>query len=231
MWYEKLGLYNSPFNLDGKTSSDKLMFNEKELDDLLYYVKSGSMVSIKGPKYSGKTFLAMKLIEAFKGKGKLIYIDLDTYAKELDIGHILIGNQPIHRKLLNMYPKDMILIIDNAITMENDFYKRLQYFYDQNYLRSVILINKENELVEMPGSVISRIGNKQINLKELNKENTINIVLNRLNGLLFSKEHLEYIYSKSLDTNNFMDNLTTIAEHFYRTDKKKMDITFIKRMI
>lgn len=231
MWYKKLGLYISPFNLDAKISSDVLLFNEKEVEDLLYYVKSGSMVLVKGPKHSGKTMLGMQVIENFKGKGKVIYLDLETYNKELDIGHILIGNQSFHRKFLNMYPRDMVLIVDNAITQDTDFYRRLQYFYDQGYLRSVVLIYKADELVEVPGSIISRVGSKQFNLKKISKEQILKVLEQRLKGLLFNHEHLDYIYSKSIDLEDYMANLNKIAEHFYTTHKKRMDINFIKRMI
>lgn len=231
MWYKKLKYKKNPFTTDAKRSVDSLVKYEEELDNLLYWIESGSIVLLEGPSYSGKTRLAMEVIENFKGYGKVIYIDLNTYNQELDIAHILIGNQSFHRKFLNLMPKDMILIIDNATTLKSDFYKRLQYFYDQGYLRSVLFVRKSEFALELPNSIYDRIAHKKILLKDLTKKESIQIVKNRLKEEFFSDEQLEYVWNKSRNFPTFMFNLETIAKTFVEEERKKLDQRFINKVL
>lgn len=231
MWYKTLGYKINPFTTDAKRAVDTLIKYDVELENLLYWIESGSIILVEGPSYSGKTRLAMEVIENFKGYGKVIYLDLSTYSQELDISHILIGNQSFHRKFLNLMPKDMILIIDNATTLKSDFYKRLQYFYDQDYLRSVLFIRKSEFELNLPESVLDRIAHKKILLKDLAKKDSIKIVKNRLKEDFFSDEQLEYVWNKSRSFPTFMFNLETIAKAFVDENKKRMDQKFIDKVL
>ena len=143
-WFRKLGYYKNPLETNGLITADAPLRYEDKVKDLLYFIESGSLVIIKGPKHSGKTWLASQIISKHKGKGKVIYLDLDKYNDEIDIANVLIGNQNLLRRFRNLYPKNMILIIDNAISLNNDFYKRLQFFYDQGYIKSAIFIFKSD---------------------------------------------------------------------------------------
>ncbi len=230
MTIKKLGLGINAFSDDARRTVDRLVTNEDKADDLIYYVESEGMVLIQGPKNSGKTRLAMEVIDRFKGEGKVIYIDLDKYKKELDIGHLLVGNQGFLRRFFNRMPKDFILIVDNAINLDTDFYRRIQYFYDQGYLKSVIFIkNSYHELV-LPNSMASRIGNKVINLKGLKKEDCLKIASNRL-GKFFNEKHLNNIWNLSGDLSTFLGNCEKVAYHYIEEERKRLDVNFINRVL
>ncbi len=199
------------FSDNAVQSSDEILFNQEHVDDLLYWIESESMVLIKGPEKSGKTRLAFEVIDQYKGS--IIYIDMNTYNKEIDIGHLLVGSQPWHRKLFNKKPKNMILIIDNAHNLDTDFYERLQYFFDQKYLQSVLFIEREDKPLELPKSIVSRIGHKTITLKEISKEESILIMNQRLQGLL-EEEHLEHIWKKSKSFQTFVSLCEKVIEAY-----------------
>lgn len=218
------------FSDDAKRTVDELIKHSEKAQDVVEWVESGSMILIQGPRKSGKTRLAMEVVENFRGKGRVIYIDLDKYNKELDIGHVLIGNQPFQRKLFNKMPKGFILIVDNAHDLGNDFYKRLQYFYDQDYLQSVLLIKKTEGELELPKSILDRIGNKIIELEELKKEDYLKIASNRL-GNFFSKSHLKQIWQRSEDFSTFLSNCEKVASEFIEEDRKKLDTNFINKVL
>ncbi len=230
MSYKKLGIKTNAFSDDAKKTVDELIRNEEDADNLIYWVESESMTLIRGPRNSGKTRLALEVIEEFRGEGKLIYLDLDTYNKEIDIAHLLIGSQPFHRKLLNKMPKDMTLIIDNAYDLDTDFYERVQYFYDQGYLKSVIIIEKADTDLELPNSIKSRIGNKIINLKELTKKDAIKIAEKRLENFL-NKEQLGKIWDKQPGLGNLLKNANKIADAYIEQERKRLDAKFIEKVL
>lgn len=228
-WFKKLGLKKNPFVLDPSKFKDRFMFNKNHLDNLIYWIKASSIVVVRGPKYSGKTKLVLELRKSFSGK--IIYIDLNKYNKQINIGSLLIKSQPLHRRLLNLYPKNMILILDNTSNFAPDFYKRLQYFFDEGYIKSLIFVYKSNKIVNMPLSLVSRIGNKYIDLNSFNKQEAIQIIDSRLKGKVFSNEHLEFIYDKSEDFESFVVNCEKIAQHLAYKDNKDVDFNFIRKVL
>ena len=226
----KTGFGSYTFSDDARKTPDKLMSLHKETRDLLYWVESGSMVLIKGPKNSGKTRLAFEVIENFKGEGKVIYIDLETYNKEIDIGHLIIGNQSLFRKLRNKMPKGMILVIDNAHKLDNDFYRRLQFFFDQGYLKSVIFVKKSDSELDLPESVKSRIGEHLISLNQLSKEECLEIVSSRV-GSLFTKEQLKKVWEKSSDFTGFLENCKKVVDTHSEKENEKINNELIEEVL
>lgn len=227
---KKTGFNPNTFSDDATKTLDKLISREQEVNDLLYWVESGSVILIEGPKKSGKTRLAFEVIEKFKGKGKVIYVDLETYNKEIDIGHLIIGNQSFFRKLMNKMPKEMILIVDNSHSLDNDFYRRLQFFFDQNYLKSVILIKKSNTQLYLPESVKSRIGDRIIELNPLSKEESLKIINNRIKNL-FTKEHLSKVWEKSPNFVDFLKNCEKLTTYYSKENPKRINDNLIQEII
>ena len=230
MKYKKIGLGTYAFSLDARKTVDDLVTHVDEAKDLLYWVESESMVLIKGPVKSGKTRLALEVIENFKGEGRVIYIDLDTYNKEVDVGHLLIGNQSLFRRFFNKMPEDMILIVDNAQDLGTDFYRRLQYFFDQGYLKSVIFIEKAGSTLDLPESIKSRIGHKIIDLMPLNKSQCFSIAEARFNEFL-NKDQLEKVWLRSNGLISFFENCQKIADKFLDENRKRLDDKFIEKVL
>ena len=226
---KKHGFGIHAFSDDARKTFDEIVANEEKIDDLIYWVESESIVVISGPKNSGKTRMALEVIEEFRGEGKVIYVDLDTYNKELDIGHLLVGNQSFFRKVTNKMPDYMILIVDNAHSLDNDFYRRLQYYFDQNYLRSVVLIKKTGADLKLPDSMMSRIGNKVINLSPLSKEEAVEIMFERLEGFI-AEAQLEKIWMLSKDFENFLENCEKVVIESEEEDKD-IDNKFIEKVL
>ncbi len=230
MKYKELGLGVYAFSADAHKTVDNLVTNLNEVKDLLYWVESESVVLIKGPEKSGKTRLALEIIDNFKGEGKVIYIDLNTYNKEVDVGHLLVGNQSLFRRFFDKLPEDMILIVDNAHDLNNDFYRRLQYFFDQGYLKSVVFIQKSEVDLNLPDSINSRIGNKIIDLKLLDRNVCLEIAGIRFDGFL-NNNNLEKIWGKSNDLVSFFENCQKIADSYLDEGRKSVDNNFIEKVL
>lgn len=230
MKYEELGLSEHAFSDDARKTVDELVAHEEEADNLIYWVESESMVLIEGPRKSGKTRLALEVVDEFRGAGKVIFIDLDKYKKEIDVAHLIIGSQSGLRKFFNKMPKDLVLIIDNAHSLDTDFYKRVQYFFDQGYLKSVVIVKKTGADLNLSDSIRSRIGNKVITLKPLTKTQIVEMASYRFEGFL-NEEHLLIILNKSKDLTEFFENCEKVALEYVEKNRKKVDKLFIEKVL
>lgn len=218
-WYTDYGYNKNPFVYDALRASDDLINYEKERDNLLYWVESGNMALIQGPAASGKTRLAKEIVRTFGGKGKVVYVDGEKKSKHLDIAHLLIRSQNTGRKLFNRMPKDMILVLDNAKALSNNAYKRLQYYFDQDYLKSIVFITRNKEELDLPVSVGDRIGDRIIETKPLSKKKAFYLVNERLGyDPLFSEKILEEIQKKSKGLVELLENCEKVGEYMARRD-------------
>ena len=55
VWYKKLGYYENPFLINPMRETTQFYGNEKQLEDVLYYIESGSILFLEGAKGTGKT--------------------------------------------------------------------------------------------------------------------------------------------------------------------------------
>ena len=72
VWYKKLGYYENPFVMNPMKENTPMYGNETQLDDVLYYIKSGSILFVEGAKGTGKTKFLRTVISQFKGR--IIYV-------------------------------------------------------------------------------------------------------------------------------------------------------------
>ena len=228
--HKKLGLSKHAFSLDARKTVDELVKDEEHARDLLYWVESESIVLLKGPVNSGKTRLAFEVVENYKGEGRVVYLDLDTYNRDVDIGHLLIANQSFLRRFFNKMPRDMILILDNISELSDDFFKRVQYYFDQGYIKSVVLVKKDGVDLSLPDSVWSRIGNKVIELKAFSKAEALELAGDRL-GKYFNKNQLELLWKHSGDLESLFGVAELVLEEYLRLGKKKLDVKFIEKVL
>ncbi|MCF7862301.1 AAA family ATPase [Candidatus Woesearchaeota archaeon] len=224
-WYTELGFALNPFEKDPFKINSSLIGYEKEVEDLLYLVDAGSTVLIEGPPATGKTTLLKEIIEEFGGEGKIIYVNGDKINKRIDIEELLMKNQNFWRRLMNKKPNGMILLLDNALALPRKSYERLQYYFDQNYLKSVVFATTESKLLKFPGSLFDRIGKRKISTKKLHMDDAVSMVLQRIEDNEFiSKEDLEKIYALSDGSiYKFLENCEKIG--MYKVENDLEDIT------
>jgi predicted AAA+ superfamily ATPase len=235
-WYVELGYAANPFETDPlKIDSDILGYDD-EVDDLLYHVESGNAVLIEGPKGSGKTMLLKEVIKEFGGKGRVVYINAEKLNKRLEIDDVLMRNQSFMRKIQGKKPKSMILLIDNAVAFPRKVYERLQYYFDQGYLLSIIFATQDHKKLQFPNSLFDRIGYRKIMTKPLTKEQAIEMAYERLNvdeedDAILSKENLEKIYELSDDLISFLRNASSVAGYMVENDLDKCEIKTIQKAL
>ena len=231
-WYKKLGFRRNPLEVNPLKNREEPIGLHDEIDRLLYYVDSGNAVLIQGPSGSGKTLLLGQIIRNYGGKGRIIYIDGNKVNKRLDVSKLLIQNQGMWRKFLNKRPKGMILLLDNAIALPRKSYELIQYYFDQDYLKSIVFTTDDKKKLNFPVSLHDRIGNRTIKLKSMSEEDAIDLVLERLNQDVISKDKLEKIYILS-DKNlkEFMRNTELVVSYMVENELDDIDIKTLNKVL
>ena len=194
MWYEELNLKSNPFSLDNEA---ELVGYDDVIDEMIYRIESGNMLFIEAPDGHGKTSLLKIAIKKYKGEGRVAYIDCNGL-EDLNIENVITKRYGFLRRLISKTPKDMIILIDNINNLSKKNCERLKYFFDQNYVRSVIFAGVDHNSTYFTPSLKDRIS-EVIKLPELKNDDAIEIIENRIgiNNSLFPENIIKEIFSIS----------------------------------
>ncbi|MBR9691083.1 hypothetical protein GOV08_05360 [Candidatus Woesearchaeota archaeon] len=234
-WYEKHGYDKNPFELNPLKDEKRTLFDrENEAKEVVYRILSQNMLFIEGKKGLGKSALLKHAIDRFKGKGKVIYVDSNAVHKKLNIENLLLGAKkvsPTRKK----FPKNMILLLDNVnqLSMLNN--ERIKYYFDQNYLRSVIFTGVSYNSVEFSDSVRSRIGKRIIKINPISPSAAVEMVMERLgekNNDLLSEELTKEIFNRSKgDLKKFLLDCYSVCDFTIKRGRKKATKDLMKKAL
>lgn len=232
-WYKKLGYYENPFLINPLNENTNLIGLDNELNDVLYYVRSGSMVFVEGAAGSGKTKFLKEVIKNFKGR--IIYVNAAKLKKNLNVEELLQNKNGVKGKLFNKKPKHMILIIDNVAELSQVNLERLKFFFDHAYLQSVIFSGESIKKVGFPESMLNRIGRRIIKIKNLTTEQAVELAFTRLDedpnekDLFITKSQVEEIFDKSgKNPKQFLLNLHRVFEEMDFEEADKIEKAHLK---
>lgn len=185
-WYERFGLTKNPFAIDPFESAYTLVNYSSLVDDLLYYTVSGNMALLKGDAGSGKTKLLIQVIERHKGQGKVVYVDGRQLDHELDIESLLNKKgQGVFGTVMKKKPKGMILLLDNVTNLTHKNFEKIKYYFDQDYIRSVIFTAENVEDLNLPPSMLDRVARRQIDIPPMINYDALRIVRDRFSDHFF----------------------------------------------
>lgn len=206
-WYEKYDFNENPF----ENFKKKTIGYEDVLEEVFYAIMAGNMVFLEGEEGSGKTQLLREVIYQFGGQGKIIYVNCKLLDKELNVERLLKDKYGFLGKFLNKKPRNMILLLDNIEHLSKENAERIKYYYDQNYLRTVIFASFKKSKVGLHDSIDQRI-NKTIKLPKLSEYEAVQMVRERVGDDLLSDRTIKEIYRMSGKNNrNFLKNCEKVC--------------------
>lgn len=229
-WYEEMGLEENPLGVDTVGTVYELVDRERECKELLYMILSGNMMVIEGKPGFGKTMLLMYAIDNFKGKGKVIYVDARKLNKKLDIEKLMIKRYGFFKgKVLGRLPRNMILLLDNVESISRRNCEKIRYYFDQNYLKSVILTTTDYESLNISEALRNRIGRRVLKLEPLPDQLFSDMVTERVHSSeILNKDVILYAYRKASRSIKkallFLDMACDIAKEANRSSVENADI-------
>jgi len=173
-WYEEFDFDENPF-MDNEDT--ELIGYEDLLDEINYRIASNNVLFIEGKEGRGKTALLRKTIDKFKGSGKLVYLNGKKLDGSFNIEDVLKKKQGLFS---GKRPKNMILLMDEVQSLSKKNNERLKYYYDQNYIKSIIFTSDSLKSVNFTPSMVERVS-KVVKLNDLSEDEAVEAVQRRLN--------------------------------------------------
>ncbi|MDD5253914.1 MAG: AAA family ATPase [Candidatus Nanoarchaeia archaeon] len=193
MWYETFGFDENPFE---DNPNIRMIGYDDVIDESLYNVHAGNIIFLEGKEGSGKTAVLRRVIDKFRGKGKVVYLKCSEI-KDLNVEEVLVKRYGFIKRIFSKTPKDMILLFDDIEELSRKNTERIKYFYDQNYIRSIIFTGINYKRLNFSDSLKDRI-TKVIKIPELDDNDAVEIVEERLEGKdIIPEEFIKEAYKRS----------------------------------
>ncbi|MFT4311942.1 MAG: AAA family ATPase [Candidatus Woesearchaeota archaeon] len=190
MWYKRFGYQQNPFELDPFKTEYTVVNHNEIIDNVLYLVESGNIIVIEGGSGSGKTTFLRRIVDNFRGEGKVIYIDGNIIGKEPDIERILDRRG---KRLLNIFddkPKGLIILLDNVEALSKKNCEKIKYYFDQNHIKSVVFTTQNYQQLDISKSLKDRIVHNIISVPKLNKYEALRIIRERFSDHFFLSDEV-----------------------------------------
>lgn len=170
---------------------------EEEKRKIAEYIKHGGVCFLTGPSGIGKTSL-VKWVESTLKEHRIVYIDAKGMEDTFNLQKHLLRQGNFLMRLFRIYPKNMVVIIDEAQETSKRFIDVLQSMWDSNVVKSIIIVQISPNLKNFPESFVNRIGDRVIRLKRADFELVRKILEARTEGKqVFDFKALELIAKKS----------------------------------
>lgn len=143
LWYRKLGFAENPFSIKPGLYSDSVYGYPNVIAEVAKGVDAGKIQFVRGNYGNGKSTMLKYLLRKFGGKGKLAYFSCNRLEDRLDVKRILNGRYGFMGKILDLKPKSMILLLDEAQYLSKDDFNSILKYYDSGNLKSVLFVAKE----------------------------------------------------------------------------------------
>ncbi|MBS3095316.1 AAA family ATPase [Candidatus Woesearchaeota archaeon] len=227
MWYNDLGFYENPFDAN---ASHKLVSYEGIIDDVLYNISAGNIIFIEGKEGTGKTSVLKKAIQKFMGRGKVAYIECEK-EKSLNIEEVLKGKNSLIERLFKKMPAGMIVLMDDIAELDKKNTERVKYFYDQNYIKSIVFAGESYAKANFSESLKDRI-KAVIKINELKDYEAIDILNSRLGDKkLISDDIAREIFERT-DRNpkRFLNACEELCKKISETKEPSVTIDHVNSM-
>lgn len=204
-WYTKIGFDGDPFSKEAEFEGHDTL-----VDEVFYAIHSGNMVFIVGESGSGKTKILREIIKRFGGKKKIIYVNCRHMQKSINVEKLLQKSAGLWGRLLGKKPNKMILLLDEIESLSAKNAERIKYYFDQNYLQSVIFTGKAFPVDGLNNSILQRIS-KVLKIDPLSDYEAVRIVRDRIGDKYLTDRVIKTIYSMSgRNTGKLLQNCKTV---------------------
>jgi predicted AAA+ superfamily ATPase len=204
---------------------NKLFGFDEVIEELTYRIQAGSMVFVEGKRGSGKTELLKAIIGKFKGKKRVIFIDCNT-VKSLDIERTMQRRYGLIGRMMGITPKNMVLLADNVQQLSKRNVQKLQFFFDHNYIYSVVFTGESYAKSKLTKSLRDRIGGRIIKVPVLSLADAVEIAHQRFS--IDDEIIVKKVYKYSKGVSDFIDNCIKIGEFAEKNKTAKLSEDDVK---
>ncbi|HIH14651.1 MAG TPA: ATP-binding protein [Nanoarchaeota archaeon] len=229
VWFRELGFHTNPFSIKPAVFHDHVIGFDKVVDEISYGILNNKVVLVEGDYGQGKSSILKKLLNDFGGKKQVIYYSCNRMDSRLNVKSLLNGRYGFVGQLFDIKPKEMILLLDEAQELNSKDYERLYSYYQEGYIKSIVLVGKgikKGELV--PGF---KAHTEEVGMAKMNEDLALQVVKKRIGDLsLLPDMIIRKIYQRS--DNNVRLMLKTceeVCKKSVESGRKRVTEEFLKQ--
>ncbi|MGM5481113.1 MAG: hypothetical protein ACQESE_01740 [Nanobdellota archaeon] len=232
-WFERLDYTYNPFTIKPGFFDDEVIGYDKEIDSIIKMINDGEIIYLEGDFGQGKTTILTYIINEFSGKNKIARIHRSRKDRAFNYEKLLIGANGALKKSFGVKAKNVILIVDEANTMNAKDCSKIEKYYEDGHFKAVLFMDSAFADSPISESLKEKIGENIISLKKLSQNDAIALVRSRLEGgeELVSDDAIKKVYEKSFkNTRRFLENMEDVCRNAVENDRDSVtekDITVI----
>jgi predicted AAA+ superfamily ATPase len=228
-WYREIGYKKNPLHIEPRFK-DKLFGYDALIDELFYRIDSGNMVFLEGR--DGKTAVLIKIIEKYKGKGRIAYINCRDNENEFDMKKVVKTGRKVMVKGADKIGKELIILLDNVSTLSKKNAEWMKYYFDQGDVLSIIMTGRSFATTNIPPSLKHRIGKRVYGLKKLTEDEAVDLLAERLEfNDIIKEEDMLAIISKSNGIKDLFRNCEAVIKHMIENNMDQIDEKTINQIV
>src|SRR3989338_6656210 len=229
VWFRELGFHTNPFSIKPAVFHDHVIGFDKVVDEISYGILNNKVVLVEGDYGQGKSSILKKLLNDFGGKKQVIYYSCNRMDSRLNVKSLLNGRYGFVGQLFDIKPKEMILLLDEAQELNSKDYERLYSYYQEGYIKSIVLVGKGIKKSE----IVSGFKNhtEEVSMHKMNEDLALQVIKRRVGELpLLPDIVVRKIYQRS--DNNVRVMLKTceeVCKKAVETGRKRVTEDFLKQ--
>ncbi|MFH2027563.1 MAG: ATP-binding protein [Nanoarchaeota archaeon] len=223
VWYKKIGFHNNPFSIKPAAFNDSLFGVEDTVSEILKLIRSNKCCFIAGEYGSGKTSVLKRIINEFRGKGKVIYHSFSTSSQALNMNKLLVGRSSFIKRVFNIKAKNVIILLDEIQDMTLKDAKQVKEHHNNKHFQSVLFVAKQLDN-KMPQEVKDLVEDRIFIFKGLKDDDAVKLVRKRVGKIkIISDDIIGKINQRANNPRDLLKNMEDIFRHAIENDEKKID--------
>ncbi len=231
IWYRELGYYNNPFSIKPAAFTDKVHGYEELVNEIVTNIHASGLLFIEGDYGEGKTTILKRLINEFGGHRKVIYFSCNRIEQRLNVKKLLNDKYGFFGRLLDLQPKNMILLLDEAQMLDDKDYEKLMRYYESGNFLSVVFVGKQYDPTTLPERLRRLI--KVVRLEKLSNDDAVKLIKLRVGSLqLLDDETIAYVFNKvGMNPRMLLKACEELCRMAFERGDKKVTIQMVDKLL
>src|SRR3989344_1136617 len=229
IWYKEIGFFSNPFSIKPAAFHDQAIGYEKVVDEISYGILNKKIILVDGDYGNGKSTILKRLLNDFGGKKQVIYYSCNRIEGRLDVKNLLNGRYGVIGEWFDIKPKDMILLLDEAQDLDAKDYERIYPYYQEGYIKSVVLMGKGIKKENIIGGLKSNL--EEVDMGRLNEDLAVLIIRKRIGDIpLFTDSIIRKVYQKTGDNvRTLLKTCEELSKLSIDSGRRKVTEEFVKQ--
>ncbi len=229
VWFKELGFNNNPFSIKPAAFHDQVVGFDKIVDEISYGILNNKLLIVDGDYGNGKSSILKRLLNDFGGKKQVIYYSCNRMDSRLNVKMLLNGRYGFVGKLFDIKPKEIIMLLDEAQELTAKDYERLYSYYQEGYIKAIVLVGKGIKKNEIVSSFKAHI--EEVSMHKMNEELALQVIKRRVGELpLLPDPIVRKIYQRSDNNVRLMLKICEeVCKKAIESGRKRVTEDFLKQ--